>query len=103
MASHWVLQYLLDVVLHEQMGRAHFSPFAAAIYLSPGFGSVVDDLKQHPNHWTKAFLSNKRHIVIVLSAGGRKTDFKLRALKTVAWIFTTDCPKWNSFLASAVR
>jgi len=61
MASHWVLQYLPDVVLHEQPGRAHFSLFAAAIYLSPSFGSVVDDLKQHRKHWTKAFLSNKGH------------------------------------------
>ena len=36
-ASHWVLQYLPDVVLHEQTGCAHFSPFAVAISLSPSF------------------------------------------------------------------
>jgi hypothetical protein len=29
--SHWVLQYLPDVVTHEQTGRAHFSSFAVAI------------------------------------------------------------------------
>jgi hypothetical protein len=33
MASHWVLQYLPDVVTHEQMGCAHFSPFAVVISL----------------------------------------------------------------------
>ena len=30
-ASHWVLQYLPDVVTHEQTGCAHFSAFAVAI------------------------------------------------------------------------
>jgi hypothetical protein len=29
-ASHWVLQYLPDVVTHEQTGCAHFSDFAVA-------------------------------------------------------------------------
>jgi hypothetical protein len=33
MASHWVLQYLPDVVTHEQTGCAHFSPFAVVISL----------------------------------------------------------------------
>ena len=27
MASHWVLQYLPDAVMQEQMGCAHFSAF----------------------------------------------------------------------------
>lgn len=49
-ASQWVPQYLPDVVLHEHTGHAHFSPFAAAISLSPSFGSVADDLKQHFEH-----------------------------------------------------
>ncbi|MGA7222385.1 MAG: hypothetical protein WA603_04025 [Candidatus Acidiferrales bacterium] len=31
MASHWVLQYLPDVVTHEQTGWAHFSAFAVVI------------------------------------------------------------------------
>src|SRR5580704_8624118 len=31
MASHWALQYLPDVVMHEQTGCAHFSAFAVAI------------------------------------------------------------------------
>ena len=30
-ASHWVLQYLPDVVVQEQTGCAHFSPLAVVI------------------------------------------------------------------------
>ena len=30
-ASHWVLQYLPDVVTHEQTGCAHFSAFVVAM------------------------------------------------------------------------
>jgi hypothetical protein len=42
MASHWVLQYLPDVVMQEQMGCAHFSAFSAVIF-SPNVGSRTDD------------------------------------------------------------
>ena len=31
MASHWALQYLPDVVTHEQIGCAHFSVFVESI------------------------------------------------------------------------
>jgi hypothetical protein len=35
MASRWVLQYLPDVVMHEQTGWAHFSTFAVVISFLP--------------------------------------------------------------------
>jgi hypothetical protein len=35
MASRWVLQYLPDVVMHEQTGWAHFSAFAVVISFLP--------------------------------------------------------------------
>jgi hypothetical protein len=31
-ASHWGLQYLPDVTVHEQTGCAHFSAFAVVIF-----------------------------------------------------------------------
>jgi hypothetical protein len=34
-AAHAVLQYLPDVVTHEQTGCAHFWPFAGAISFLP--------------------------------------------------------------------
>jgi hypothetical protein len=34
MASHWVLQYLPDVVMQEQTGCAHFSDFGVVICFS---------------------------------------------------------------------
>jgi hypothetical protein len=46
-ASRRALQYFPDVVVQEQTGCAHFSLFAAAISLFPGFGSVAHDLKEH--------------------------------------------------------
>jgi hypothetical protein len=33
-ASHWVLQYLPDVVVQEQIGCAHFSAFALMLVSS---------------------------------------------------------------------
>src|SRR5271157_3892929 len=42
-ASHATLQYLPDVVMHEQMGCAHFPPFAVVIsfLLAPGQQRVI--------------------------------------------------------------
>lgn len=34
MASHWALQYLPDVTMHEQTGCAHFVAFVVAIIFS---------------------------------------------------------------------
>jgi hypothetical protein len=45
-ASHCVLQYLPDVITHEQTGRAHFSAFVAAIIVllvsNPAGGSDLE-------------------------------------------------------------
>jgi hypothetical protein len=66
-ASHWVLQYLPDVVTHEQIGCAHFAAFAVAISFlltSDQWRLMHDDIL---NTGEKCF-----------------------------------CPKWDSFLVSAV-
>jgi hypothetical protein len=34
MASHWVLQYLPEVVVHEQIGCAHLCGVSGAIWIS---------------------------------------------------------------------
>ena len=80
-ASHCVLQYLPDVVVQEQTGCAHFSPFLSAISLSPGFGSVAHDLKGHFKHCTKRYLFKTAHISIFVAAEARKLDFKTARLK----------------------
>ena len=46
-ASHSTLQYLPDVVMHEQIGWAHFSAFVVAIFFSPDFESIADDPRLH--------------------------------------------------------
>jgi hypothetical protein len=43
MASHWVLQYLPDVVMQEQTECAHFSPLVVAISFLLSFGSTASD------------------------------------------------------------
>ena len=60
-ASHWVLQYLPDVVTHEQTGCAHFSAFAFAIFFSPISGQKATDPKPHLSPREQAVLSNKGH------------------------------------------
>jgi hypothetical protein len=40
MASHSTLQYLPDVVVQEQTGCAHFSPFEVSIFLLIFLGST---------------------------------------------------------------
>jgi len=61
-ASHWVLQYLPDVVTHEQIGCAHFAAFAVAIsfLLTSDQRRPIHDW--HLKHRGKAFLSDKAHI-----------------------------------------
>jgi len=43
MASHAALQYLPEVVRHEQTGCAHFSSFMGVIIISPSRGTGADD------------------------------------------------------------
>jgi hypothetical protein len=40
-ASHWALQYLPDVVRHEQTGCAHFTVFSGVISFLLAFESRV--------------------------------------------------------------
>jgi hypothetical protein len=46
MASHWVLQYLPDVVRQEQTGCAHFSAISGAILFS-SCGWTASRLSHH--------------------------------------------------------
>lgn len=70
MAAHWVLQYLPDVITHEQIGCAHFWPFAVAIsfilsavsisfLLAAGQRWLIQ--RNILNTWGQAHLSNKEH------------------------------------------
>jgi hypothetical protein len=68
-ASHWVLQYLPDVVTHEQNGCAHFAAFAVAISISPNFGLTAANPRRHLKHRGKAFLSDKAHIFNLVTGG----------------------------------
>jgi hypothetical protein len=72
-ASHCVPQYFPDVVVQEQTACAHFSPFVAAISLSPGFGSAAHDRKGHLKHRTKRYLFKKAHVSIFVTAEDKKT------------------------------
>ena len=61
-ASHWVLQYLPDVVMQEQIGCAHFSGFAVDIFFPPTFGPTVYDPVPYFRMLEILFLSDKEHI-----------------------------------------
>jgi len=62
MASHWVLQYLPELVMHEQTGCAHFLSVSLLIsfLLVSDHDRVIQDGML--GHWPKAFLYQKEHI-----------------------------------------
>jgi hypothetical protein len=72
MASHWVLQYLPDFVIHEQTGCAHFSAFAVAIsfLLASDRQKIIQGSMLR--HSEKAFLSGKEHFSILIPKQHRR-------------------------------
>jgi hypothetical protein len=69
MASHWALQYLPDVVTHEQTGCAHFSAFGLDIFfpLTPDQQQVIQE--PHGKHLGKAILSTNGQVALFVSRG----------------------------------
>jgi hypothetical protein len=61
-ASHWVLQYLPDVVAHEQTGCAHFSAFGLDISFLLTWDQHQAVQQAHRRHSGKALLSENGHI-----------------------------------------
>lgn len=61
-ASHCVLQYLPDVVAHEQTGCAHLSPSAVAIFNLRVSGSVASSSSADDMQCDYACLPEKAHI-----------------------------------------
>jgi len=65
MASHWVLQYLPEEVMHEQTGCAHFltvSLLISFLLVSDHERLIQDGML---GHQPKAFLYKKEHISIL--------------------------------------
>ena len=69
-ASHSALQYLPDVVTHEQSGCAHFSAFSEAIFFPPNFGSRSDDPSPNASLHERLFLYRKEHLATVVRTVG---------------------------------
>jgi hypothetical protein len=63
-ASHSVLQYLPDVVTHEQTGCAHFSVFVGAISFLPTFDQEWKMQTQNISLRGKVFLYTNEHIAM---------------------------------------
>jgi hypothetical protein len=64
MASHWVLQYLPDVVMHEQTGWAHFSAFAVVISILPPWDPKWRIQAQNNSHSKNLRLYRSAHIAV---------------------------------------
>lgn len=64
MASHCVLQYLPDVVMHEQTGWAHFSAFAVVISILPAWDPKWRIQAQNSSHPKNLRLYRSAHIAI---------------------------------------
>jgi hypothetical protein len=62
-ASHWVLQYLPDVVTHEQTGCTLLG-FRSRHFFSPSLGSKAIDSRRYLRQWEKALPCKKEHISI---------------------------------------
>jgi hypothetical protein len=73
-ASHWVLQYLPEVVMHEQTGRADFLTVSLVIsfLLVSDHDRVIQDGMLE--HQPKAFLYKKEHISILSQCGNRGVE-----------------------------
>ena len=93
MASHWVLQYLPDVVVHEQTGCAHFSAFRSRHFFSPRIRTHSQRSKRHLNRSTEVFLSHKKHIWSFLQSQEEEQNLYLAlTLDRVPWMFNVNCP-----------
>jgi len=71
-ASHSVLQYLPDVVTHEQTGCAHFSVFVGAISFLPTLDQEWMIQTQNGSLRCKLFLYRKEHIAMSLFFATRR-------------------------------
>ena len=66
-ASHWVLQYLPDVVTHEQTGCAHFSAFGLDIFSLLNSDQQQAIQEPHGKHLGKAILSTNGQIAFFVA------------------------------------
>jgi hypothetical protein len=92
MASHCVLQYLPEVVTHEQTGCAHFTAFSGAILFSY-HGSRLGDVSCNGSHRAEPILYIIEHIARlprtsrrVLAATERRSDSPLDSAPPLVYL-----------------
>jgi hypothetical protein len=86
-AAHSVLQYLPEVVMHEQTGCAHFSGFVVDIF-SPGFEITLKFHDPILSRGKQVRLSNREHIA---------TWVPNRVLRVPLLVFDRNRTKRNGF------
>jgi len=93
MASHAALQYLPEVVGHEQMGCAHFSSFVGVIIISPNRGTGADDPGGNINRAGESVLCRTKHTTILVArpATRRRRGFRDYSRRLSA---TACCEPW---------